>query len=437
MILPSTSQLWSAVFGAVTSNGLTSTAPQCPLKMPLTCHNSTAINDQCCFEYPGGIFVQTQFWNYSPSRSNLNETELIGELGPLDSFTIHGLWPDNCMGAYEQFCKKDMFIDDVYHLLHSKNFSKGPELYSDLDLYWKSNVVGNDESLWIHEFNKHGSCIRNIRPECYARWEDLQESTRGSSEAVRKQRAVFDYFNATVELFKKLNSYKILEDDGIVPSSNKTYSKLEIMNALQKGFDDKEVFINCNSQNELQEVWYFHLLNGSFLDQKFVPTDSLHNPPYSRCKETGIKYFPKGYTPDNDRDPSLPPWKRTRRGTLRAVIDTQDSGFLIRNGHWMKKGTPANFELLPSPFGNFNLKSKGGYCSLSPKTFQLECKKRNEKNAAQFEYDDEKQLLGYSGTYEWGAKRNPTGRGQVPVFHVDDDTSDLMKYKFHLKFNQV
>jgi ribonuclease T2 len=34
----------------------------------------------CCLEAPGGLLVQTQFWDASPA------------VGPADSWGIHGLW---------------------------------------------------------------------------------------------------------------------------------------------------------------------------------------------------------------------------------------------------------------------------------------------------------------------------------------------------------
>ena len=45
----------------------------------LSCHNTTAV-DSCCLSYPGGQFLQTQFWDADPA------------VGPADSWTIHGLW---------------------------------------------------------------------------------------------------------------------------------------------------------------------------------------------------------------------------------------------------------------------------------------------------------------------------------------------------------
>lgn len=54
--------------------------PTCPADSPLSCHNSTAAPDSCCFIYPGGQLLLTQFWDTNPT------------VGPVDSWTLHGLW---------------------------------------------------------------------------------------------------------------------------------------------------------------------------------------------------------------------------------------------------------------------------------------------------------------------------------------------------------
>jgi ribonuclease T2 len=59
--------------------------------------NHTTV-DSCCVETFGGLFLQTQFWDvYTGYESQ-------GQLLPSDSWTIHGLWPDDCNGSYTQYC---------------------------------------------------------------------------------------------------------------------------------------------------------------------------------------------------------------------------------------------------------------------------------------------------------------------------------------------
>lgn len=46
----------------------------------LSCQNTAPVQDTCCFNSPGGQLLQTQFWDTNPPT------------GPVDSWTIHGLW---------------------------------------------------------------------------------------------------------------------------------------------------------------------------------------------------------------------------------------------------------------------------------------------------------------------------------------------------------
>ena len=82
---PQQEPLQSFSFNAADSPSLlpsesTLPAPSCPLNGPLSCHNTTAAKDDCCFVYPGGQLMLTQFWDTRPS------------IGPNDSWTLHGLW---------------------------------------------------------------------------------------------------------------------------------------------------------------------------------------------------------------------------------------------------------------------------------------------------------------------------------------------------------
>ena len=51
--------------------------------VPLSCHNTTVQTNLCCFNAPGGHFLQTQFWDYNSP---------VAFAGPNNSWTIHGMF---------------------------------------------------------------------------------------------------------------------------------------------------------------------------------------------------------------------------------------------------------------------------------------------------------------------------------------------------------
>ncbi|CAR28528.1 hypothetical protein ZYGR_0S01610 [Zygosaccharomyces rouxii] len=396
-------------------------SPHCPISLPLSCQNHTGISDSCCFEYPGGIFLQTQFWDYEPSSADLDDDQLERELGPLNSLTIHGLWPDNCGGGYQQFCDSSALISDVPSILNSDQFNgdehgleySGSELLEIMQRYWKG-LRGHDESLWIHEYNKHGTCVKTIRPNCYSRWDNQQ--IKQSDQDYHRQ-SVYDYYRISYNLYKKLNTSELLAEKGIIPSTEKTYSREEIENALSDGFHGRQVQLVCDRNQAINEVWYYHQLKGSLLGEQFIPIDSFGKG--NSCPEEGIHFFPKGYKAPS-RDPKL-------SGYVKL---SGQSGHLIKNGHWMVRGTPATFQLLDHPFGDYYLKSRGGYCGFND-VGQLQCNKGRERGA-QFGYDETHGgLLTYGDSSDWNAESLPSGMRQSPIYQ--GDSGDIT---FKLKFQK-
>jgi hypothetical protein len=55
-----------------------------------SCENKTAIQNTCYSPTPGSLVLQTQFWE------TYTGLEYDGQLLHKNSWTIHGLWPDNC-----------------------------------------------------------------------------------------------------------------------------------------------------------------------------------------------------------------------------------------------------------------------------------------------------------------------------------------------------
>lgn len=274
----------------------------CPIGLPETCTNSTPIENSCCFESPSGTFLLTQFWDYYPP------------IGANDTFTLHGIWPNLCYNNYLQFCDDSLEVSKVREIVGKFD----PQLVKDLDKYWK-NINGNDDSLWEHEFNKHGTCVNTIKPSCYVDYKPYKN--------------VYDYFKVAMNLYKTLPTFQFLEQEGIVPSSEKTYTKKEISDALIKHFGH-EVNFKCNRFNGIQEIWYYYHLQGPLTGEKFIPIEAVVK---SNCPETGIKFFPKGSIGDKPppKDPSNYP-----KGFLKIK-----DGCAISNGRYFTKGTCATFRL--------------------------------------------------------------------------------------------
>ncbi|KMQ46582.1 putative ribonuclease T2 [Trichophyton rubrum] len=132
----------SQLFSGVRADG-----PTCPPGGEVSCHNSGPVQDTCCFNTPGGLILQTQFWDADPAT------------GPEDSWTIHGLWPDNCDGTYEQFCDMSRQYSNITQILQAQ----GKDDTLNYMMKYFKDYKGDDESFWEHEWNKHAWYFYNVR----------------------------------------------------------------------------------------------------------------------------------------------------------------------------------------------------------------------------------------------------------------------------------
>ncbi|KAF2025522.1 ribonuclease T2 [Setomelanomma holmii] len=304
----------------------------------LSCHNTTVVENLCCFNAPGGQILQTQFWDYDPPT------------GPSDSWTLHGLWPDRCDGTYDANCDPSRAYTNISSILTSLGAS---DLLSYMSTYWK-DYQGNDETFWEHEWAKHGTCISTLEPSCYSNHKPTEE--------------VVDYFQKAVDIFKTLPSYDWLSAAGIVPSTTQTYTTAAIQSAIAAKRPGVSVTLGCSS-GALNEIWYHYDVRGSLQTGEFVAANP--DGTKSTCPATGIKYLPKsgsssptttagGGTPTATSSPGTP---FDGKGNLNVIVNGSKNGCIIGAGTWYTTGTCATFTATSAGSG-FTLTSSKGKCGI-------------------------------------------------------------------------
>ncbi|KAL5333859.1 ribonuclease T2-like protein [Aspergillus crustosus] len=371
-------------------DSLPNTFQQCG-KAELSCQTSYRGQDTCCFNYPGGQMLQTQFWDADPA------------VGPENSWTIHGLWPDHCNGGFDQFCDSQRRYSNISLILVDAGRK---DLLDEMTTYWK-DYKGDDPNLWEHEWNKHGTCVSTLETHCYSDYSPQQE--------------VVDYFNKTVELFHDLPTFKTLAEAGIVPSYIQTYTRQEIEDTLSNAHG-ATVTVRCRS-HKLQEVWYFFNVEGQLQTGKFVPSDP--DGQKSNCPTSGIVYQPK--TPNKDTGHGREPTKTRHpheptgvpfRGRGNLVVSTvgHQRGCVIGRGTWYSSGTCATFTARKTSDDTFTLTSRKGSCTFEQDI--LTCGK-DVSNPVEFKTEDGK--LSYNGNTTFFADKAPKGAVQSEIFDSEKD----------------
>ncbi|AOW07711.1 ribonuclease T2-like protein [Yarrowia lipolytica] len=237
----------------------------CPANadLPLSCSKEITDKDSlCCVQQPGGLVLLAQFWDYDPG------------FGPEDAFTLHGLWPDNCDGTYQQYCDKEQEVSNVTDIIKKLE----PSLLDYMNEHWVSDD-GDNESFWEHEWNKHGTCMSTLNPSCY-------------KEGTDKHQNVADYARTAIALQKELNTFGFLGSKGIWPSDDKTYPKQDIEAALKYHHSNSKVHIACDKSGALNEVWYYFHIQGAIPSAEYTPVDDTI--PKNNCPDQ-VKYLPKKF----------------------------------------------------------------------------------------------------------------------------------------------
>nr|GAT48684.1 ribonuclease T2 [Mycena chlorophos] len=193
--------------------------------------------------------------------------------GPTNSWTIHGLWGDECNGNFIEDCDSSRDYTGISTLMTQQG---GSATLSLMETFWKNLPSdGTDEELWEHEWATHGTCYSTLQVDC------LPAGSPKGAEAVA-------FFETVVKLFQTLPTYEWLADAGITPSSSKTYTLAELNDAVEGAWGFEPAF-QCDGSS-LDGVFYYFQLQGSVIDGTFFPRTAFTE---STCPNSGIKYTPK------------------------------------------------------------------------------------------------------------------------------------------------
>ncbi|KXN88861.1 Ribonuclease Le2 [Leucoagaricus sp. SymC.cos] len=330
----------------------------CSTSGAASCHNTSSVNT-CCFESPGGLLLQTQFWDTSPST------------GPTDSWTIHGLWPDNCDGTFDENCDPSRDYTGISSLLTAQGASS---TLSFMQTHWV-DINGQNEQFWEvekHEWSTHGTCMSTLRPSC------LSSGNPKGAEAVAFFQTVVKLFQVRASLYgmgrkltqteQTLPTYDWLSKAGILPST-KTFTLSTLTSAL-KSASGVTPALDCNGSTLNAISWYFNL-KGSIIDGVFVP---INAPKAGSCPSSGIKYPPKSGSGSptvssvaNQPSPTGTSGSLPARATINAIRSGSSVGGLLSLGTWSTQ-TLATFSLSGTA-STFTMTSSKGNCGVSGGAF--------------------------------------------------------------------
>lgn len=158
------------------------------------------VNDE-----PYTYFLFTKRWPAAECKDN---AKCVKDLSKYNRWLIHGLWPEFSNNTWNEYCTKNKF-----------NESEVESLKSELLSNWPNLLQGQEEdSLWAHEWNKHGTCSR------------------------LKQ---FSYFSRTLALHNRYNLDEWLTEAAILPSNTVKYSVSQFVDAIGKHISSDSVALNC------------------------------------------------------------------------------------------------------------------------------------------------------------------------------------------------
>lgn len=263
-----------------TTNPTAPNTAQCASEADILSCSDKTVTNTCCSPTPGGLILQTQFWD------TYTGLESQGKLLPKGNWTIHGLWPDNCDGSWESYCDFERQYDEDPSPKQVRGKTVPPysgpgvdtfitdfgrnDLLRFMKKFWVSKG-SSDASFWAHEFSKHGTCFSTFDTKCYDNYKPHED--------------VINFFDTVSQAYLKYPTYKWLEAANIVPSNSTTYTLKDMESALESA-SGALPYLGCRG-NVLSEVWYYSHAKGMVQDLQLTPVKSTTK---SKCPATGIRY---------------------------------------------------------------------------------------------------------------------------------------------------
>ncbi|CAR27164.1 hypothetical protein ZYGR_0I04360 [Zygosaccharomyces rouxii] len=281
------------------------------------------------------MFTLSLIWRYQLPQIDVENETPVNILGPLNAFTIHGLWESTMRVHAPAFV-------DVTKVLQSPELNNdnsleitGEELLGNLKKYWKDKD-GNDEYFWESEYLKHG----------------------GSNSS----RDVYDYFKMAYDLYEKLNLMQVLQRNLALPSLESHFRRRTIENIISQGFHNRRIQVLCKRRKDLEEFRFSYKLTGPFELENFRPIDAVKVVYPPTCDRRGLRFLPKGASVNRKNEPRLFGYIHCQNMML-----PRENGFLNRDGsleYGGLTGQSAIFELTEFVAGFYELSSDKGSCRL-------------------------------------------------------------------------
>lgn len=389
----------------------------CPENSPFSCSMPNAA-DTCCYEATNGVFVASQKWEAG--------------VGAPDLFTTHGLWPNKCSGGFSESCDSTRAVGNVTEVLTTLGYKS---LVRELERSWKAvgSSAGDDQSLWTSEFNKHGTCMSTLSPNCYGEFE-------------REGQNVADFFATTVNLQRRLPTYFFLKNAGILPSDTEKVSRDVVLAALKGYGHGHKAYLKCEN-DALTEVRYYFSLKGSVSAGEFVsidadktsdcPAEFWYKPKYVSSEPASQQPINLAAAAPGGGYPFPPIPGAPTHGHL--IADAMP-GCLDNNGTWFVGGLCGNFTKTPDAAGKVTLVTESGNCALNG-TGVLSCSPDNADPTPftfiSFGFFADVGFLFGSADGNWSAAALPTGpkAGIIsPPVPISAGTNTSGPINFKLKF---